>query len=76
MSKQYQSWTLLPARTLTNVKGPDGEQICQLDIKSPHAPLIAAAPEMLAILKQVERTFGDRFPDVIEVIAKAEGRKK
>lgn len=40
-----------------------------------NAQLIAAAPEMLAVLKQVIRTFGDRFPDVVAVVAKAEGQK-
>jgi hypothetical protein len=44
-------WYLLPSRTLTNVKGFQGEQICQLNINSPDAALIAAAPEMLEALE-------------------------
>lgn len=40
-------WRLLPARTLTNIKGQNGEQIGQLDVNSPDAALIAAAPELL-----------------------------
>lgn len=38
------------------------------------AHLISSAPDMLEILKQVERVYGDRYPDVVNVIAKAEGR--
>ncbi len=42
-------WSLLPARTLVNVKGPRGEQICQLRKEAEaNAKLIAAAPEVAA----------------------------
>ena len=41
--------------------GPGGEAAA-------NARLIAAAPEMLEILEQVVRTFGDRFPDVVAVV--------
>lgn len=54
-------WSLLPARTLVNIKGPRGEQIGQLEINSPnarfivravnsHDELLAAAKEMFAVL--------------------------
>ena len=41
-----------------------------------NAALIAAAPDMYDVLKKVERTFGDRFPEVVDVLAKADGRDK
>ncbi len=45
-------WSQLPARTLTNIKGKNGEQICQLNIKAKEdAALIAAAPTLLEALK-------------------------
>lgn len=47
-------WTLLPARTLTNVKGPNGEQVCQLSIDSNDAELIASAPDMAARIERLE----------------------
>ena len=41
-------WHLLPARTLINVKGPNGEQICQIEkTQEANARLIAAAPKLL-----------------------------
>ncbi len=41
-------YSLLLARTLINVKGPKGEQICQLQYRDlGTARLIAAAPELL-----------------------------
>lgn len=40
------------------------------------ARLIAAVPEMFDLLKQVERTFGDRFPDVVSLIDKVTKRRE
>lgn len=59
--------SLLPSRTLVNVKGPKGEQICQLSINDPNAEhLVAcwnaieniggnpvAAPDMLKALEKI-----------------------
>jgi hypothetical protein len=36
-------WTLLPARTLVNLKGPNGEQVGQLPINSADAAFIVRA---------------------------------
>jgi hypothetical protein len=79
-------YTPAPWTGIETISGPDGKAVC--DVVTPpygtlgwanstlhaNAALIAAAPDMLEVLKKVERTFGDRFPEVVEVIAKAEGR--
>ena len=48
---------LSPARTLINVKGANGEQICQLRMRDKaYATLFAAAPELLEALKDIAST--------------------
>ncbi len=63
-------WHLLPARTLVNVKGPRGEQLCQLELAKsqgkpipPDAYLIAAAPEMLEALELLIHRLPDDLTD-------------
>lgn len=50
-------WTLLSSRTLTNIKGPKGEQICQLTINDPNATFIVQAvnnhDNLVAALQQI-----------------------
>lgn len=65
-------WSLLPARTLVNVKGPHGEQICQLPIGDPNAPLIAAAPDLLAELKNMIAAFNVAEVDPLVAFASIE----
>lgn len=70
-------WLLLPSRTLVNVKGAYGEQICQLPKGSADAALIAAAPEMLEALRYVmdnDGSLSKLHAIVTNAIAKAEGR--
>lgn len=54
-------------------KNGDGTLIALLPAGSNPADvqLLLAAPKMFETLKKVERTFGDRFPEVIEAIAEA-----
>jgi|DEB0MinimDraft_3_1074331.scaffolds.fasta_scaffold04028_3 hypothetical protein len=51
-------WSLLTARTLVNVKGAKGEQICQVPKNSADARLIAAAPELLEAAEKLEQWLG------------------
>lgn len=34
----------------------------------------SVVPKLLETLKMAERTFGDRFPEIVAIIARAEGR--
>ena len=47
-------WSLLPARTLINVKGPEGEQVTQIPKEEEaNARLIAAAPDLIGLAKHI-----------------------
>lgn len=51
-------WTELKARTLINIKGANGEQVAQVSADSRcNSRLIAAAPELLAALKDISGAF-------------------
>lgn len=51
-------WHLLSARTLINIKGPNGEQICQVPVRDKgNAVLMAIGPEMLEALEEIVVSF-------------------
>lgn len=52
-------WSLSPARTLVNIKGPSGEQVCQLPLNQMgDADLIVAAHDLLEALKEIAKLEG------------------
>lgn len=68
-------WTVSENKLQCFIDGPEGEEVAQC-LGSANGRLIAAAPELLAALKQIERSGCDDFERVQlrELIAKAEGK--
>lgn len=51
----------------------EGINVCRIE-DDKYTTILLSAPRMLELLKQVERVYGDRYPDIVDIIDKVEGR--